>query len=259
MREEDDVLQGVHTDAALLWRHHVTAASSRRRPRDQVLPGRLRTVQSSAAIRCSRFSLSRKIPLGPLGTSGGPLETSGDQVLSGDLWRTSGDHVLFRYLWDLWGPLGDLWGPLETRSSLETSGDTQLPPHSRQESLRGLQKSLTGAKLTGARAAAQATLRSLLQDPPAAGQVRHARVPYKAADGGVQNERRVALSPVGVQALIKQGFNVVVESGAGDASKFPDEMYCRRAPPFRDAKDATIIHVSLVFCQSSSSLDTGSK
>ena len=39
------------------------------------------------------------------------------------------------------------------------------------------------------------------------------------------NERRVALSPAGVQALIKQGFNVVVQSGAGEPSKFPDEQY----------------------------------
>lgn len=35
----------------------------------------------------------------------------------------------------------------------------------------------------------------------------------------------MALSPAGVQALIKQGFNVVVESGAGEASKFSDDNY----------------------------------
>uniref|UniRef100_A0A8C0EVP1 proton-translocating NAD(P)(+) transhydrogenase n=1 Tax=Bubo bubo TaxID=30461 RepID=A0A8C0EVP1_BUBBB len=39
------------------------------------------------------------------------------------------------------------------------------------------------------------------------------------------NEKRVALSPAGVQALVKQGFNVVVESGAGEASKFSDDHY----------------------------------
>lgn len=38
-------------------------------------------------------------------------------------------------------------------------------------------------------------------------------------------DQRVALSPAGVQALVKQGFNVVVESGAGEASKFPDDLY----------------------------------
>ncbi|XP_038599427.1 NAD(P) transhydrogenase, mitochondrial [Tachyglossus aculeatus] len=55
-------------------------------------------------------------------------------------------------------------------------------------------------------------------------------VPYKQLTVGVpkeifQNEKRVALSPAGVQALVKQGFNVVVESGAGEASKFSDDHY----------------------------------
>lgn len=35
----------------------------------------------------------------------------------------------------------------------------------------------------------------------------------------------MALSPAGVQILVKQGFNVVVESGAGEASKFSDDHY----------------------------------
>ncbi|EGW00725.1 NAD(P) transhydrogenase, mitochondrial [Cricetulus griseus] len=55
-------------------------------------------------------------------------------------------------------------------------------------------------------------------------------IPYKQLTVGVpkeifQNEKRVALSPAGVQALVKQGFNVVVESGAGEASRFPDDLY----------------------------------
>ncbi|KAJ1210160.1 hypothetical protein NDU88_005528 [Pleurodeles waltl] len=55
-------------------------------------------------------------------------------------------------------------------------------------------------------------------------------VPYKQLTVGVpkeifQNEKRVALSPAGVQALIKQGFNVVVESGAGENSRFSDDHY----------------------------------
>lgn len=52
-----------------------------------------------------------------------------------------------------------------------------------------------------------------------------------------QNERRVALSPAGVQALIKQGFNVVVESGAGEPSKFPDEQYTQAGATIKDIKD----------------------
>ncbi|XP_069483339.1 NAD(P) transhydrogenase, mitochondrial [Ambystoma mexicanum] len=55
-------------------------------------------------------------------------------------------------------------------------------------------------------------------------------IPYKQLTVGVpkeifENEKRVALSPAGVQALIKQGFNVVVESGAGESSKFSDDHY----------------------------------
>ena len=55
-------------------------------------------------------------------------------------------------------------------------------------------------------------------------------VPYKDLVVGVpketmQNERRVALSPAGVEALVKQGFKVQVESGAGEESKFSDQQY----------------------------------
>lgn len=55
-------------------------------------------------------------------------------------------------------------------------------------------------------------------------------IPYKQLTVGIpkeifQNEKRVALSPAGVQTLVKQGFNVVVESGAGEASKFSDDHY----------------------------------
>uniref|UniRef100_A0A8C0AYS0 proton-translocating NAD(P)(+) transhydrogenase n=1 Tax=Buteo japonicus TaxID=224669 RepID=A0A8C0AYS0_9AVES len=55
-------------------------------------------------------------------------------------------------------------------------------------------------------------------------------IPYKQLTVGVpkeifENEKRVALSPAGVQALVKQGFNIVVESCAGEASKFSDDHY----------------------------------
>ncbi|TNM91888.1 hypothetical protein fugu_018900 [Takifugu bimaculatus] len=67
-------------------------------------------------------------------------------------------------------------------------------------------------------------------------------VPYKQLTVGVpkeilQNERRVAISPAGVQALVKQGFNVIVESGAGEPSKFPDEHYSQAGAAIRDMKD----------------------
>uniref|UniRef100_A0A8C1IE78 proton-translocating NAD(P)(+) transhydrogenase n=1 Tax=Cyprinus carpio TaxID=7962 RepID=A0A8C1IE78_CYPCA len=67
-------------------------------------------------------------------------------------------------------------------------------------------------------------------------------IPYKQLTVGVpkeifQNERRVAISPAGVEALIKQGFNVVVESGAGESAKFSDDMYTNAGATIRDVKD----------------------
>lgn len=41
----------------------------------------------------------------------------------------------------------------------------------------------------------------------------------------VKNERRVAVTPVGVEALVKQGFQVQVEEGAGREAKFSDQQY----------------------------------
>ncbi|CAB1442235.1 unnamed protein product [Pleuronectes platessa] len=54
----------------------------------------------------------------------------------------------------------------------------------------------------------------------------------------LQNERRVALSPAGVQALVKQGFNVQVESGAGEESKFSDQHYLEAGATITDVNGA---------------------
>jgi len=67
--------------------------------------------------------------------------------------------------------------------------------------------------------------------------------PYKDLVVGVpketfKDERRVALSPAGVQALVKQGFQVTVESGAGDESKFSDQMYKEAGASITDTKGA---------------------
>lgn len=67
-------------------------------------------------------------------------------------------------------------------------------------------------------------------------------IPYKQLTVGVpkeifENELRVALSPAGVDALVKQGFNVVVESGAGESAKFPDEMYAKAGANVKGVKD----------------------
>ncbi|KAM8876951.1 NAD(P) transhydrogenase, mitochondrial isoform 2-T3 [Synchiropus picturatus] len=68
-------------------------------------------------------------------------------------------------------------------------------------------------------------------------------VPYKDLVIGVpketlQNERRVALSPAGVQALVKQGFRVQVESGAGEEAKFSDQHYKDAGAAITDVKGA---------------------
>ncbi|KAM8961692.1 NAD(P) transhydrogenase, mitochondrial [Pelodytes ibericus] len=67
-------------------------------------------------------------------------------------------------------------------------------------------------------------------------------IPYKQLTVGVPkeiflNEKRVALSPAGVQALVKQGFNVVVETGAGDASKFSDDQYREAGATIKGTKE----------------------
>lgn len=61
----------------------------------------------------------------------------------------------------------------------------------------------------------------------------------------------MALSPAGVQALVKQGFNVVVESGAGEASKFSDDHYREVGAKIQGTKEVlasdVIVKVSALF------------
>lgn len=54
----------------------------------------------------------------------------------------------------------------------------------------------------------------------------------------VHNERRVALSPAGVEVLVKQGFRVQVESGAGEESKFSDQQYKNAGATITDVMGA---------------------
>lgn len=67
-------------------------------------------------------------------------------------------------------------------------------------------------------------------------------IPYKELTVGVpkeifQNEKRIALSPAGVQALVKQGFNVIVESSAGEAAKFSDDHYRQAGAQIQGPKE----------------------
>lgn len=64
----------------------------------------------------------------------------------------------------------------------------------------------------------------------------------------LQNERRVALSPAGVQALVKQGFKVQVESGAGEESQFSDQQYKDAGASITDVKAAFSSDLVLKVC-----------
>ena len=56
------------------------------------------------------------------------------------------------------------------------------------------------------------------------------------------NERRVAISPMGVRALLKKGFGrVLVAPGAGAAASFPDEDYSAAGATLSDTTDADIV------------------
>jgi len=55
------------------------------------------------------------------------------------------------------------------------------------------------------------------------------------------DERRVALVPKAVTALVNDGVAVVVESGAGDAALLPDELYTAAGATIGDAWSADIV------------------
>ena len=68
-------------------------------------------------------------------------------------------------------------------------------------------------------------------------------VPYNQLTIGVpkeihEGERRVALTPDAAKNLIKQGFNVVVEAGAGTGAKFLDADYIAAGAEVKSAKEA---------------------
>jgi NAD(P) transhydrogenase len=52
-----------------------------------------------------------------------------------------------------------------------------------------------------------------------------------------KNERRVALSPAAVSQFTKQGFNVVIEEGAGVGARFLDEDYINAGAKMKSLKD----------------------
>lgn len=78
----------------------------------------------------------------------------------------------------------------------------------------------------------------VLWDQKASRGVRYKDVVVGVPKETFQNERRVALSPAGVEALVKQGFKVQVESGAGQESKFSDQQYRDAGATITDVKGA---------------------
>lgn len=70
-----------------------------------------------------------------------------------------------------------------------------------------------------------------------------AGVPYEQLTVGVpkeihEGERRVAMSPEATEKFTKQGFKVVVESGAGEGAKFLDADYIAAGAEVKSAKEA---------------------
>ncbi len=57
----------------------------------------------------------------------------------------------------------------------------------------------------------------------------------------VAQERRVALVPKAVAALLKNGVNVVVESGAGEPALLPDDLYVEAGATIGDAWAADVV------------------
>ncbi|MCB0213610.1 MAG: alanine dehydrogenase [Anaerolineae bacterium] len=52
------------------------------------------------------------------------------------------------------------------------------------------------------------------------------------------NEYRVSMTPTGVHQLVSQGHTVLVESGAGDGSRFPDKHYAKAGATLVSADEA---------------------
>src|SRR4051795_11030997 len=62
-------------------------------------------------------------------------------------------------------------------------------------------------------------------------------VPKESAEG----ERRVAMVPEVVERLAKAGVDVVVESGAGDAARIPDDAFTAAGATIGNPWDADVV------------------
>ena len=64
----------------------------------------------------------------------------------------------------------------------------------------------------------------------------------------MENEKRVALSPAGVQILSKIGYGVKIETAAGAAAKFSDSMYTEKGAVLTDKTDVLASDIVLKVC-----------
>ncbi|RIY31818.1 NAD(P)(+) transhydrogenase (Re/Si-specific) subunit alpha [Psittacicella hinzii] len=67
------------------------------------------------------------------------------------------------------------------------------------------------------------------------------------------NEKRVALSPTGVARLLKLGYQVVVENGAGEASTYTDQMYLDAGAQVAERNE--VYQADMIFSVNPPSLD----
>ncbi|XP_056126313.1 NAD(P) transhydrogenase, mitochondrial [Rhinichthys klamathensis goyatoka] len=79
---------------------------------------------------------------------------------------------------------------------------------------------------------------SVLCDQQAVKGVRYRDVQVGVPKEIFQQERRVSVSPAGVDLLVKQGFRVHVESGAGHEAKFSDDQYRAAGAQITDTRGA---------------------
>ena len=84
-------------------------------------------------------------------------------------------------------------------------------------------------------------------------------VPYDKLTIGIpkeihEGERRVALSPEAAKQLTKEGFKVIVETGAGAGAKFLDSDYIAAGAEVKTVKDALGSDIVFKVCDKTNSV-----
>jgi NAD(P) transhydrogenase subunit alpha len=59
-------------------------------------------------------------------------------------------------------------------------------------------------------------------------------------------ERRVAMNPMGIPALVKKGFEIIIEAGAGYESGYPDSEYTEKGAKISDSREE-IFSADIIF------------